>query len=130
MTVYEKARELGEMILETKEGKRFYDAKFIYQGDDDAKKVLTGYMQYRNLLHSKVRDGSISEEDLKGEIQKLNALGDKAKENTVVGELMAAEDEFNALVNSVLNVLKETVLKDDEESGSCSGSCSSCGGCH
>ena len=130
MTVYEKARELGEMILETKEGKRFYDAKFIYRGDDNAKEVLTEYMRYRNILRSKAGDGSISEEELKSGIQKLNALGDKAKENAVVKELMDAEDNFNALVNPVLNILKETVLKDDEEGGGCGGSCSSCGGCH
>ena len=36
--VYEKARELGEMLLETKEGKRYYDAKYVYDGDDEAKK--------------------------------------------------------------------------------------------
>ncbi|MCI8805171.1 MAG: YlbF family regulator [Clostridiales bacterium] len=130
MTVYEKARELGEMILETKEGKRLYDAKFIYGGDDDAKKVLTEYMMYRNILRSKAGDGSISEEELKSEIQKLNVLGEKAKENAVVKELMDAEDKFNTLVNSVLNILKETVLKDEEESEGCTGSCSSCGGCH
>ena len=98
MTVYEKARELGEMILETKEGKRLYDAKFIYGGDDDAKKVLTEYMMYRNILRSKAGDGSISEEELKSEIQKLNVLGEKAKENAVVKELMDAEDKFNTLV--------------------------------
>ena len=130
MTVYEKARELGEMILETKEGKRLYDAKFIYGGDDDAKKVLTEYMMYRNILRSKAGDGSISEEELKSEIQKLNVLGEKAKENAVVKELMDAEDKFNTLVNSVLNILKETVLKDEEESEGCTGICSSCGGCH
>ena len=130
MTVYEKARELGEMILETKEGKRLYDAKFIYGGDDDAKKVLTEYMMYRNILRSKAGDGSISEEELKSEIQKLNVLGEKAKENAVVKELMDAEDKFNTLVNSVLNILKETDLKDEEESEGCTGSCSSCGGCH
>ncbi len=130
MTVYEKARELGEMILETKEGKRLYDAKFIYGGDDDAKKVLTEYMMYRNILRSKAGDGSISEEELKSEIQKLNVLGEKAKENAVVKELMDAEDKFNTLVNSVLNILKETVLKEEEESEGCTGSCSSCGGCH
>ena len=130
MTVYEKARELGEMILETKEGKRLYDAQFRYGGDDDAKKVLTEYMMYRNILRSKAGDGSISEEELKSEIQKLNVLGEKAKENAVVKELMDAEDKFNTLVNSVLNILKETVLKDEEESEGCTGSCSSCGGCH
>ena len=85
---------------------------------------------YRNILRSKAGDGSISEEELKSEIQKLNVLGEKAKENAVVKELMDAEDKFNTLVNSVLNILKETVLKDEEESEGCTGSCSSCGGCH
>ncbi len=128
MSVYEKARELGEMILETKEGKRLYDARFIYQGDDDAKKALTEYMQYRNILQEKVHDGSVSEEQLQEEIGKLNKIAEKAKENKVVSELMEAEDEFNKLVNSVLGILKDTVLKDEE--GGCSGNCSSCGGCH
>lgn len=129
MTVYEKARELGEMILETKEGKRFYDAKFVYEGDEEAKRILAEYSQFKNTLQLKVNDGSISEEDLKQEIDKLNQMGVNARKNTVVAELTDAEKEFNGLVNTVLGILKETVLKDEENSG-CSGNCSSCGGCN
>lgn len=128
MTVYEKARELGEMLLETKEGKRLYDAKFVYKEDLEARKALTEYMQYRNILQSKVNTGSVSEEQIKDEIEKLNEIGKKARENKVVAELMDAEEEFSKIVNSVLGILKDTVLENEE--GGCSGSCSSCGGCH
>lgn len=128
MSVYDKARELGEMMLETKEGKRLYDARFAYRENNEAKKVFTEYMQFRNMLDSKIHSGAVSENEIKTEIEKLNAALEKAKENPTVKELLEAENDFNALVNSVLNVLKETVLKDDENG--CSGRCSSCGGCH
>lgn len=127
MSVYKMARELGEMILETKEGKRFYDAKFVYEGDDDAKKALSEYLNFRNLIQSKFHNENLSQDDLKTEIDKLNEIAAKAQKNTVVAELMASEKEFNALVNTVLDILKGTVLKDDS---GCSGNCSSCGGCH
>ncbi len=130
MSIYEKARELGEMILETDEGKRLYDAKFVYQGDEDAKSVLSQYMQFRNALQVKMQSGELSEEEFKVEFEKLKKFGEDAKKNEVVAELMAAEEQFNRVVNSVLGILKETVLKDDEEAGGCSGSCSSCSGCH
>lgn len=127
MSVYEKARELGEMILETKEGKRYYDAKYVYDGDDDAKKALMEYSQFKSILQNKVHEGNLSEEEFKEELSKLNKIGEKAQQNPVVSELMSAEGEFNRLVNSVFDILKGTVTKSD---GGCSGSCSSCGGCH
>ena len=129
MELYDKARELGEMILETKEGKRFYDAKFVYNGDAEAQKVLAGYMHARNLLQSKAQTNSITEEEFQEELKKLQEIGKKTQENPIVDELLTAQDEFNQLVNTVLGILKETVVKD-EENGGCSGSCSSCGGCH
>ena len=129
MSVYDKARELGEMILETKEGKRLFDARFVFSGDDEAKKIMMEYNQFRSILQGKVNEGSISEEDFKVELAKLNQMGKKAEENPVVAELMASENEFNKLVGTVLDILKQTVLKDENSDG-CTGSCSSCGGCH
>ncbi len=127
MSVYEKARELGEMILETKEGKRYYDAKYVYDGDEDAQKALIEYSQAKSILQNKVHEGNISEEEFKEEFKKLNEISEKARQNPVVNELMNSESDFNKLVNSIFDILKVTVTKSE---GGCSGSCSSCGGCH
>lgn len=129
MTVYEKARELGELMLESKEGKRLYDAKFVFEGDDDAKRLFAEYTRLDSITRAKMKEGNMSQDELAAEIDKLNKMGEKVLENSAAAELMKAREEFNGLVNTVLEILRETVLKDEGNSG-CSGSCSSCGGCH
>lgn len=124
MSVYEKARELGEMILETKEGKRMYDAEFVYSQDKQAQSVFKEYMSKRNVLIERAEE--IGEENLKQEIKKLNDMEKEIRKNEVLAELLESREDFSRLVNSVLGILKETVLKDE---GGCNGKCSSCKGC-
>jgi len=127
MSVYKMARELGENILQTKEGKRFYDAAFIYEGDEEAKRILSEYTLFKQNVQLKCHDKNISKEELDADFERLNQMSLKAEENPVVAELMASEKEFNALINTVLEILKGTIFK---EQNGCSGNCSSCGGCH
>lgn len=80
------------------------------------------------MIQKKINDGSISQDELKESSDKINEMAENVKAHPVVGELVKAESEFNALVNSVLDVFKGTVTGENENKG-CSGSCQSCGGC-
>lgn len=53
------------------------------------------------------------------------------KKNPVINDMVQAESEFNTVINRVMNIFQSTITGecDDEECG-CTGSCSSCGGCH
>lgn len=48
-----------------------------------------------------------------------------------IAELTAARSEFNALIGQINQVLQFIVTgRMTDEEGGCSGSCSSCSGCH
>lgn len=128
MTVYEKSRELGEMLLQTEEGKRMYDAKFVLDGDDEAKQLLFEYNQYRQTVQNQINEGLLSEEDFEKVKQKNSELFEGLRKNSVLKEMLEAESEFNNIVNRAMDILKSTIMGEQEVG--CSGSCSSCGGCH
>lgn len=129
MTVYEKARELGELLLETEQAKRLTDARYIFDGDEQAQKALFDYTEYRNNVVNKMEDGSLKPEQYKEEAKKINEMAKELKNTPIVGDMLKAESEFNSLVNQVMEILKVTINGEEETSG-CTGNCSGCSGCH
>lgn len=127
MDVFEKARELGNMLLETKEGKKFNDKKYILNANEDSKQKLYEYNQYREMVYHKINSDSISEEELAEEQERLKEKIAEVTADPIISDMLRAEDEFTYLVNSVMNVLRATIEGEDEEG--CSGNCSGCHGC-
>ena len=127
MDIYDKARELGNMLLETKEGKKLNDKRFIFEANEDSKRRLYEYSRFREAVYVKINSGSLSESELAQQQQELNEKIAQVKSDPIISDMIKAEDEFSVLVNSVMNVLRATI-EGESESG-CSGNCSSCGGC-
>lgn len=128
MTVFEMARELGNMLKETEEYKRLSGARYIFDGDEESKKSMSAYVNLRDSIKMKMESGDFSKEDFEDEYRKLNKMAEELKIHPVIGELIKAENKFNSLANQVMDILKQTITNDEESS--CGGNCSSCGGCH
>lgn len=128
MEIYNKARELAELLLQTDEGKAMADARFIYEGNEEAKKLLFNYSQYRDGVQVKMESGTFSQEEFEKEKEKLDAMIAEVRANPIIADMINAENQFNALANQVMNVFKATIMGQDEDS--CGGNCGSCGGCH
>ena len=129
MEIYNKARELAEMLLETEEGKAMADAKYIFDGNQEAKKMLFDYSQYRDSVQVRMESGALSQDEFQKETEKMNEMIKNLREDPIIGEMIRTENEFNKLVNQVMNVFKATIMGNNEDGG-CSGSCGSCSGCH
>lgn len=128
MDIFEKARELGNLLLETEEGKKLNDKKYIFDGNEEAKRKLYEYSRYREGVQVKIHSGELSEEELKAEQENMKKKIDEVMADPIISDMFKAEEEFSYLVNQVMNVLRATIEGTSE--GGCSGSCSSCGGCH
>ncbi len=126
--IYEAARELANMILETEEGKAYNDAKYIFDGDEAAKALLQDYSTFRNAVQTRIQNGEITQEELDEQNVKLKAKIEELTNNEVINNLFIAERNFNNVFTAAMNIVTATVQGD--ESGGCSGSCSTCGGCH
>lgn len=129
-TVFEKARELAQMLLESEQGKKMYDARFIFENNEEAKAQLLNYTNYKQAVQMRIDNGNLSQEEIDKESEKLSSMIKEMQANPVINDMVAAESDFNMFVNHVMSIFQATLQGDTEESSGCSGSCSTCGGCH
>ena len=130
-SIYEMARELAYAVLSSDVGKLVAETRYIFDNNEEARQKLLDYNTYREAVNMRVQEGSISEEELKAEGSKLSQMIAELKKNSIINDMVQAEGEFNAVINRVMTIFQSTITGecDDEECG-CTGSCSSCSGCH
>ncbi len=131
--LFEQARNLAENLLETNEGKRYQEAKYIFEGDDESVQKLQEYGKMRQDFQMRMQRGETGEafEEAREELNKMIA---EIKENEIITNLFKAEEQFNIMVSNVMEIFNATLIGETEESGGgcCgSGGCGGCsGGCH
>lgn len=130
MSIYfDKARELGRLILESEESIRLSDATDIFQQDEEAKQKMEEYKAYQAQVQQGMENGSLSTEQIKTASARLAQMAGALKQDPIVGALIFAENEFNSFVNRVMSVLKLTITGDACDEGDCGG-CAGCGHTH
>lgn len=130
MSVYDEARKLGELILKTEQSKRLSDARNMFDNDEEAQRILFEYTDYRDIVQSQMKSSDVNEEEFKNATKVLNEKVEELKKHSIIGELVKAESDFNALVNQTMSILKATIT-GESPSGNCpSSGCSGCNGCH
>lgn len=128
MTVYELARELGNKMLESDEGRRMADARYVFDGNKEAQSQLFNYSNFKAALQEKYNNGTINDEELANESVKLGEMMEEVKKNPIIMDMLDAETEFSVMVNQVMSILNATITGQSEEG--CGGNCSGCSGCH
>lgn len=126
---YEKARELGQLILESEESLRLSDASSAFQQSEEARQKMEDYKSYQTKVQRGMETGELSTEEIKSASTHLAQMAVALKQDPVVGAMIFAENEFNAFVNRVMNVLKLTITGDACDEGDCSA-CAGCGHTH
>ena len=130
MSIYfEKAQELGKLILESEQSIRLADAQAAYNADPEAQAMMEEYSKYQENIRQSMEQGALDQEQLKAATQRLSEMVHELKKHPVAGALIFAENEFNTFVNQIMTVFRQTLL-GQEESSCGSGGCSSCAGCH
>lgn len=128
MTVFEKARELGVMLSETTQGKRLADAKYIFDGNEEAQKLFFDYQQERDLYRTKLSKGEVTESEKEKFVERTREI----QNNPIIVELLLAENEFADFTQMVFDIAKATAEGEMpiKTTGGCTGKCSTCGGCY
>lgn len=130
-TVFDKARELAEMLLESEQGKKMNDTRYVFEGNEEAKNQLLNYTNYRQAVQMKIDNGNLTQEEIQKESEKISSMIKEMQANPIINDMVAAESDFNMYVNHVMSVFQATLQGDSENmDGGCTGSCSTCGGCH
>ena len=134
MDVIETARELGKAIQQDERFIRFAKARLANDNDTDLQNAI-GQFNIKRMELEKAVSAEEKDEQL---VAKLNE-----ELRTVYGEIMssAAMVEYNtakALVDQMMSevnvILSKSLEGEDpatcEATEACTGSCSTCGGCH
>ena len=128
MTVLEKAHELGKMVAECDEFKRFQAADAAQKEDEDAQVLLVAYNYKRTQLMNKAAKADITKEEMLEIKKEIETEYEKLKANEKIVEYIEAAEKFNELMGQVNAAVSSYV--NPSQAGSCGGDCGSCGGCH
>ena len=128
MGIFELAAQLGKALKEDAKLVRLDAAKKAYETDKELQKCMVEYeVQQKALQHEITKE----ERDTMfiDVIQKrIDELYKMIMEHPVFAELNEAQAEVNELMNAVNSTITFNIT--GEKPSSCSGSCSSCSGCH
>jgi cell fate (sporulation/competence/biofilm development) regulator YlbF (YheA/YmcA/DUF963 family) len=130
MEIFEKAKELGNMISESKEFLSLRDAEEAIIKDQAAMDLLNAFgsvrEEYANALQT-------TEDEAELEKLKTNLISknDELMNNTVTKNYIDAKAKVDNIFKTVSDILLKAVNGEHEEEGGCSsGGCGSCGcGC-
>ena len=128
--IIEKAQELGTLISESPEKAAADTAADRMNNDEEAVMLLATYNENRKAATEKLRGKEPTQEELEEYRDYVQAEFDKIAQNKVIADYIEANKAFELLVQQVNAVLSYFITGQEAEGGSCSGSCSTCSGCH
>lgn len=134
MDVIEQVRALGKAIQQDERFIRYAKARLENDNDTELQAAIGNF----NIIRMELDREVSSEEKNEDKVSELNE-----KLRSVYGEIMAApamveyntaKAELDAMVNEINTVISRCLDGEDPETcdtaAACTGSCSTCGGCH
>lgn len=128
MEIFDKARELGEAIVNSDEYKALKLAEAKQEQDDEAMKLLQEYSAVRRELGDEINKGDVGEERMNEIREAVEAAYEKVTSNDIIADYINAQRTFQAILDQMNTIISYHVT--GQMPGGCSGSCSSCSGCH
>lgn len=124
--IFNKVRELGEMIQDSEEMKKMKEAEIAQENDEAAQSAMQEYNLNRMNLARDMQSGKMPREEA---IEKNNAAFEELCEKApTVRAYIDAKKQFDGMVNQINQILNYYIT--GVEPGGCTHDCGSCGGCH
>ncbi len=127
-SIFEKARELGQAIIESEEYKELKKAEIEQENDEAALELLKKYSELRTTLAKEIQDGSVSEERMTAIRDELEEAYGALTTNDHITAYINAQRTFQAIIDQMNNIISYHIT--GKLSGGCSGDCSGCNSCH
>ena len=125
MDIFEKTRELGEMIQQSELMQKTKELELKQQSDETASALLKEFELNRLNLARDMQNGKLSREEA---IKKNNeAFDELCEKSPIIREYIESKQQFDAMVQQVNQILNYYITGTDPN---CTHDCSTCGGCH
>ena len=123
--IIEKARELGEVIQQSEEMKRYKAAELKQSQDEEAAELMRDFNIKRMNLARDMQNGKIE----RAEAVKQNNLAfeEMVEKSETIKEFVEAKKEFDMAIQRMNQMLNFYITGQDPD---CTHDCSTCGGCH
>ena len=124
--IFEKAKEIGELIAHSDIKARADEANRALTADETAVDLINGYNDKRQKKMEEFSDHQPTSEEAQKINEYLQEEFNKIAENPVIREYI----EANRTLERVLNQMDQIIKNSISGGHGCGGSCSSCSGCH
>ena len=132
--VMQKAQALAEAILESEIYQGMKAAESKYMRDGEALAATAAVNEKRRQVEELLSANDMDHDALAQAGEALEAAEEAMNTCAAVHELQDARRAFTTMMDNVNRILRLVITgetgDDDEQSGGCSGHCSSCAGCH
>lgn len=128
MEIFELAAELGKTLKADARLVRLEAAKNAYEGSNELKKCMIEYEVQQKALQTELTREERDTMFIDIIQKRIDELYKTIMEHPVFVELGEAQAEVNELMNAVNTTITYNIT--GEKASGCSGSCSSCSGCH
>ncbi|MCD8328497.1 MAG: YlbF family regulator [Ruminococcus sp.] len=135
MSVIEKARELGKALQESAEYQQYIEAKRVNDTDVDLQNMIGEFNMLRMQLNQEMSKEEKNSDEMKRLDGEIKTLYGKIMSNKSMAEYNACTEKMEKIMNSVNYIISQAANGENpmtcpETAPSCTGSCSTCGGCH
>ena len=134
MTVIESVRELGKAIQKDERFIRFAKARLASDSDKDLQAAIGEFNIARMNLETESSREDRDENKMKELNEELREIYGKVMANPVMVEFNTAKVALDQMMSEINVIIGKTLDGEDPETctadSGCTGSCSTCGGCH
>lgn len=125
--IFEKARELGELIRESETKKRSDETSKALLSDDEAKGLIDNYNRIREEKMAEYAGKTPTKEEAQAVNDCLQQEFEKLMVNAIIKDYIEAARDYEMLLTQMDGILKHFIAGEQD---GCTGRCSTCGGCH
>ncbi|MBE6737090.1 MAG: YlbF family regulator [Ruminococcaceae bacterium] len=133
MDIIELSRELGRKIQQEESYVAMMDANKAVEADEALQALIGEFNLYKLQLNEKLTAAERDEEAIKEVNTKMRTLYADIMVNPSMIKLNESKNAFDALMNRVMAIISNSANGEDPNTTdyhACTGSCSTCGGCH
>ena len=134
MGIIEATRNLGVEIQKDERFIRFIKAKLANDNDEALQNQIGEFNTVRMNLDREMNAEKQDEEKIRELNEKLREIYTAVMSSKTMLDYNTAKAEVDAMLNDINSIIMQCVEGEDpmtaEPQTSCTGSCSTCGGCH
>lgn len=134
MGIIEATRNLGVEIQKDERFIRYIKAKLANDNDETLQNQIGEFNTVRMNLDREMNNEKQDEDKIRELNEKLREIYTAVMSSKTMLEYNTAKAELDAMINDINSIIMQCVDGEDpltaEPQTACTGSCSTCGGCH